>query len=100
MLISAGDPTFYELVQSFGLPIAIFIIILFGGYKRWWVWGYQLKDSQQRELDWKEIALRGTLIAERTSSRSKWTVEDRLEYLEQIATLHRQQQSSQPKAEE
>lgn len=66
-----------------GVMFALFVVALF---KKWIVMGYQLKESEKREQDWKNMALRGTLIAERQSGRESWTVEQRLKYLEQLTT--------------
>ncbi len=54
--------------------------IIFAGYKRWWVWGYQLheKDTQliamKAERDeWKDVAFRGvhsTAVAVKTTERA------------------------------
>jgi hypothetical protein len=48
--------------------VGMLVFIIYGGYKRWWVWGYQLTDldaryqrelesSHVRESEWREIAL-------------------------------------------
>jgi len=44
---------------------SMLIFILLGGYKRWWVWGYQLVDMKKDRDEWKELALRGYIFAER-----------------------------------
>lgn len=82
----ASDYDIPTLIQNFGVPVTLLLVILFGGYKRWWVWGYQLKDAERREADWKDMALRGTLIAERATGREKWSVEQRLDFLEHRMT--------------
>lgn len=81
----ASELDWPQLIERLGLPVVLLIFILFAGFKRWWCFGYQLKDAEQREQDWKNMALRGTLIAERATGREKWTVEQRLEWLEQIS---------------
>lgn len=81
------------LVERLGLPLVLLIFVLFAGFKRWWVWGYQLRDCEKREREWKELALRGTLIAERTSGRSHWTTEQRLQYLEQLQEAQAQRKA-------
>jgi hypothetical protein len=70
------------VLERFGLPMLGLVVVLYTGYKQVWVWGYQLKEAKQREADWKDMALRGTLIAERATGRDKWTIEQRLEFLE------------------
>lgn len=64
-----------------GVMFALFVVALF---RKWIVMGYQLKDAEGREADWKDMALRGTLIAERSTGRAQWSVEQRLDYLERL----------------
>lgn len=61
-----------------GVLSALFVIALF---KRWIVMGYQLRDAEKREADWKDMALRGTTIAERITTPRR-SIEERLEALE------------------
>lgn len=84
-MIYASDLDWPQLIERLGLPVVLLVFVLFTGFKRYWVWGYQLKDAEQREQDWKNMALRGTLIAERATGREKWTIEQRLEFLENVA---------------
>jgi hypothetical protein len=55
------------------------LLILIGGYRRLWVWGYQLEDERTRaakredELkaeirEWKEVARRNEQFADRSLS--------------------------------
>ena len=48
--------------------VGMLVFIIYGGYKRWWVWGYQLLDLDERyrrelaacevrEAQWREIAM-------------------------------------------
>lgn len=80
----ASELDWPQLIERLGLPVVLLVFILFTGFKRYWVWGYQLKDAERRELDWKDMALRGTLIAERATGREKWTIEQRIKYLEDL----------------
>lgn len=41
------------------------LTILFGGWRKWWVFGWQYKDVVSEKNEWKKAALRGTKIAER-----------------------------------
>lgn len=46
--------------------LGVLAIVIVAGYKRIWVWGWQF-DAQQKELDfWRDAALRGTYMTERT----------------------------------
>jgi hypothetical protein len=55
---------------------ALLILILIGGYRKWWSWGYQLTEcearwaallvaAERRENEWKELALSGAITARR-----------------------------------
>lgn len=51
----------------------LLILILFGGYKKWWVFGWIYKESENRANklekerdDWRDLALRGTGLVEQT----------------------------------
>jgi hypothetical protein len=53
--------------------LGLLVIILFGGYKRWWVFGWIYRESEDRTSkaekerdDWRDIALHGTSLAEQT----------------------------------
>ena len=65
-----------DLIERFGLPVAIFILILWTGYKRIWVWGAELKASEKREQEWRELALTGTKIAETVAANSSAVASD------------------------
>lgn len=40
------------------------VFILWGGYRRIWVWGYQLDKAQTDGDEWKTMALRAAGLAE------------------------------------
>lgn len=84
------------VIERLGVPLAILIVLVITGSRGTWVWGYQyrandkswreqLEASQAREADWKQMAISGTLIAERATGRERWTVEQRLGFLERQA---------------
>ena len=52
------------LLGPFG-TLVLALTILFGGWKKWWVFGWQYKDAVAEKDEWKEAALRGTAIAEK-----------------------------------
>lgn len=78
MLISASDSlTFLDYLSRAGV-VVLLLVILYGGFRRWWVFGWVLKESEDRCLEvakdrneWKEIALRGTGLAERLIEKQK-----------------------------
>lgn len=74
LLDSGGGLTITEvwkLIQSGGL-MGLLVFILAGGYRGWWVFGWQYKESEDRVTkaeaerdDWRDIALHGTNITEK-----------------------------------
>lgn len=70
-----ADVTIADLLKyiSQGGVLGLLTLILFGGYKRWWVFGWLYKEAQDRTIkaekekdDWRDIALHGTSLAEQT----------------------------------
>jgi len=62
----------FKWVTSGGI-VGVLLFVLVGGYKGWWVFGWQYKDALDRidqaekeRDDWRDIALTGTSMAERT----------------------------------
>ncbi len=62
----------FKWITSGGI-VGILAFVLIGGYKGWWVFGWQYRDVQDRikkaeqeRDDWRDIALTGTSMAERT----------------------------------
>lgn len=52
------------LLGPFG-TLVLSLVILFGGWKKWWVFGWHYRETVTEKNEWKEAALRGTAIAER-----------------------------------
>lgn len=48
-----------------GGALVLALFILFGGWKKWWVFGWTYKDCIAEKNEWKEAALRGTRVAEK-----------------------------------
>lgn len=65
------DPkSVFDWIQSGGI-IAVLIFILIGGQRKWWVFGWQYKDLEDRykkvdesNVMWMQLALRGTNVTE------------------------------------
>lgn len=51
--------------------IGLLVMIILGGYKKWWVWGYLYEEAKKEADEWKEIALKGTELADRMVDISK-----------------------------
>lgn len=67
--------TLAEKASALSLP-TLLILILVGGYRKWWVWGWQLKEAETRcdallsaanvrETEWKDMALTGGRLADK-----------------------------------
>jgi len=52
--------------QQQGALVFVAVLILWGGARRTWVWGYQLKEMTQDRDEWKARALRSVGLVERT----------------------------------
>jgi hypothetical protein len=54
-------------VERLGV-IGLLMVILIGGARRWWVFGWSYRElSRERDL-WRNIALRGTKAAEESAT--------------------------------
>lgn len=63
---------FFKYVSQAGV-LGFLIVVLYGGYRKWWVFGWIYRDSEVRTQkiekerdDWRDIALHGTNLAEQT----------------------------------
>lgn len=81
-MILADSLDWATIADRYGIVGLFFALFAVGLFKKWIVMGYQLRDSEKREADWKDMALRGTLIAERATQIPKLSVEQRLDALE------------------
>lgn len=66
-----GELTVKELFGyfwNFGLPITMFSIWSYAGYKGWWVWRRELDTSVSTCGEWKTIAMRSLGYAETTAA--------------------------------
>lgn len=60
--IGVGD--IIQWVRDGGI-IALLIVIIYGGIKQWWVYGWMYRSQQAELEEWKRLALSGTLLAEK-----------------------------------
>jgi len=66
---------FLDLAQKLSgvsTPVLLFLI-LYGGYKKVWVFGYQLEKAQADGDQWKAMALQAAGLAETSVSIAKNT---------------------------
>ena len=70
-----------EKVSQISLPVLL-LLVLYGGAKKWWTFGYQLTEcetrnaalltaAEKRESEWKELALSGAIIARNAVEKLK-----------------------------
>lgn len=71
-----------QLLNAGGL-IAGLVFVLIGGYRRWWVWGYQLTDmtaerdkERENSAEWKILFLRTIRVTETAVTVAKQQVKD------------------------
>lgn len=60
----AMDPSLIglsEVIEKGGLVIGM-VLILIGGYRRWWVFGHHYAEKDRECEQWKQLALNGHLI--------------------------------------
>lgn len=39
------------------------ILVLYGGWRKWWVFGWQYREAISEKEEWKRAALEGTRVA-------------------------------------
>jgi hypothetical protein len=52
-----------RILQNGGL-LAGAVVILIGGYRKWWVWGHQLDEMRTDRDEWKNLFLRTIRVTE------------------------------------
>ena len=68
------DSVLTLLLGPAGVTVLV-LLIIFGGWKKWWVFGWQYKDMEAEKNEWKEAALRGTRVAERVVTAHEKSIE-------------------------
>lgn len=49
--------------------LTILVIVIYGGWKQWWVWGHQMRAMQSDRDFWRTAALRQTNLLEQAVDR-------------------------------
>lgn len=62
--------TIFSVLDKGGV-LALLILILFSGVRKWWVFGWVYREEKERSAEWKDLALSGTRIAEHMASRRR-----------------------------
>jgi hypothetical protein len=63
-----------DLITQGGL-VALLLIIIYGGAKRLWVFGWVYEALKQERDEWKAAALSGTLLAAKAVESAETAVE-------------------------
>lgn len=58
------DPV--TIVQTGGV-VGVLLVILWGGVRKWWVFGWRYTELEKERDEWKALALRSTNLAESLS---------------------------------
>lgn len=70
----------FDYVLKGGLP-AIFALIIYAGYKEWWVWGRHhqeiVRELKRDRDEWKGIALKATGLGEKALDVAQTTTRRR-----------------------
>lgn len=61
-----GTSEAWQFISQGGLGALAFVLLL-GGAKRWWVFGWQAAQLEKERDEWKDLALRLLGATERTA---------------------------------
>ena len=56
---------FFALLREYGFPTTALALVLVGGLRGWYVFGWLYRDIVRDRDEWKHLALKGIYIAER-----------------------------------
>lgn len=59
-----------DLISNAGL-VGLLVLIIVGGAKRMWVFGWVYENALAEKDEWKELALSGTTVAEKAVSAAE-----------------------------
>lgn len=65
MLLFADAIDILKFINSGGV-LGLLVIAIVGGYRKWWVYGWIYREVERERDDWRDIALHGTDLAEKT----------------------------------
>ena len=57
-----------------GGVVGLLVLIVVGGWRRWYVWRWAWEELQRDRDEWKALALRGTGLAEAATHAAKKAV--------------------------
>lgn len=78
LIASEADPAFgiIDYVSKGGF-IFLLLVIIYGGMKKWWVFGWQYEECRRSEEQWKEVALKSQHIADTSATLGEKLVDRR-----------------------
>lgn len=65
-----GAPQWLEWVERGGI-LALLLIIIAGGSRKLWVWGWQYREMEDDRNFWRDVALRTVDITEAVAGRRR-----------------------------
>ena len=65
-----ADTEILQAVRDAGVS-GLLAFALIGGFRQWWVFGWQHKQVCKERDEWKKLALEGTHLSERTIEVAK-----------------------------
>jgi hypothetical protein len=81
---TAGELPWQTLLGPWGLTAFLLLAVVYGGRKRWWVFGWQYEEKSREAEFYRNIAFRTTNVAEAaTSAAERLTGQD----LEELADI-------------
>lgn len=77
-VLSQVDPTLSVLdyISKAGF-IGLLLVIIYGGMKQWWVFGWLYKQERDEKEEWKNVALRSQHIATASTNIGEKLAEDK-----------------------
>ena len=54
-----------DLITGPGGALIFALVVLWAGWKKYWVFGWVYKDAVEEKKEWKNAAMRGVTVAER-----------------------------------
>lgn len=59
-----------DTIRSAGVT-GLLAIAIVGGFRRWWVFGWQYKACEEEKVEWRRLALGGTNLTEKAVQVAK-----------------------------
>lgn len=70
-----SDPILQLLLGPAG-TLVFALVVLVGGWRKWWVYGWRYRELSEEKNEWKRLALRGTKMAERVVNVAEKRLDD------------------------